>query len=138
MTRPDAANFRDIGDTTEAVWRVELERLGSPWAGRAASMRATASPHSALCLAMGVVENRWGATGIIIKPGDNNPLSLRPWEQDPRGAPPGSAGVITAPNGGKFLRFATPEDCIREWRRRLVDDPAYKGVYMFPGSRSSK
>lgn len=127
MTTPSASNYREIGDTTEDVWRAELARLGSPWKDRAASLRAAASPHSALCLAMGVVENHWGATGIIIKPSDNNPLSLRPWKEDPRGAPPGSRGVITAPNGGTFLRFDTPEDCIREWKRRLFDDPAYKG-----------
>lgn len=131
MTRPDVKNFREIGDTTEAVWQAELKRLGSPWSDRAAPMRAAASPHSALCLAMGVVENRWGATGIIIKPADNNPLSLRPWDQDPRGTPPGSTGAITASNGGKYLRFKTPEDCIREWKRRLVDDRDYKGgVYV--------
>ena len=38
-----------------------------------------------------------------------------------------AVGIITAPDGGLFLRFDSDASCALEWRRRLFDDPDYKG-----------
>jgi hypothetical protein len=126
MTNPHAP-YRQIGDTTLDVYTAELEKVGSPMRSEASAIHAAASPHSALFLAMAWIENKYATTGIIIKSEHHNPVSLRPWTSDPRGMPPGAVGVTTAPDGGQFLRFASWADCVREWKRRLFDDPDYKG-----------
>lgn len=41
--------------------------------------------------------------------------------------PPGAIGAVYHPEGGFFLRFSDPINAVREWRRRIVDDPGYKG-----------
>lgn len=126
MTNPNAP-YRDIGDTTAEVYAVEFERVNSPMCAEASAIHAAASPHSALFLAMAWIENKYATTGIIIKPEHHNPVSLRPWREDPNGMPPGAVGLTTAPDGGQFLRFENWAACVREWKRRLFDDPGYKG-----------
>jgi len=113
-------------------------------------MWTEAGEHSALCLAQMKLENDFARTGIIIQPEDGNPLSLRPWIEDPRAVrtgdvidwktrkrvrtlkvPPYAVGAVIASDGGMFLRFDDPAMCVREWRRRIADDPGYKhGVYL--------
>src|SRR5690606_20027429 len=102
--------------------------------------------HSALCLGMMWLENQYATTGIIIQPEDFNPLSARPWIEDPRATkdapildwktrevvgrskvPEYCAGAIRDAKGGLMLRFTTPADAVREWRRRIIDDRSYKG-----------
>ena len=122
--------YRQLGDTTLEVYVAEFERVNSPMLAEAAAIHQAASPHSALFLAMAWIENQYATTGIIIKPEHHNPMSLRPWTDDPNGMPPGAVGVTTASDGGQYLRFARWTDCVREWKRRLFDDPNYKeGVY---------
>ncbi len=131
MTNVDASSYRKFGDTTLAVYEAEFSRKESPMLPTAAATFAAARPHSALFLAQAFMENQYETTGHIIKPHHHNPVSLRPWPEDPRGMPPGATGTITAPGGGKFLVFAADADCAREWKRRLFDDPEYKdGIYL--------
>lgn len=120
-------DFRLIGPVPIEVWRSELLRVNSPLMTYVEAMHDVAGAHSALCLAQAWLENKYATTGIIIKPTDWNPLSLRPWDNDPKGMPEGATGVIVASDGGKFLRFSAPQYCVKEWRRRIVDDPGYKG-----------
>ncbi|HEU0163819.1 MAG TPA: peptidoglycan recognition family protein, partial [Thermomicrobiales bacterium] len=61
----------------------------------------------------------------LLAPSDNNPLNLRPWWEDPH--PPGGVAGVKQ----DFLQFDSPVSCVREWRRRIVDDPSYKkGAYV--------
>lgn len=120
-------NYRRIGDVPYAIVESLLRDKQSPMLPTGRQTHTVASPHSALFWAQAWLENQWETTGIIIKPEHHNPMSLRPWLADPGGMPPGATGLITAPDGGQFLSFATDADCAREWRRRLFDDPAYKG-----------
>jgi hypothetical protein len=123
-------NYREIGDVPYAVIARMLLDAGSPMLATGRDTHLVASPHSALFWAQAWLENKWETTGIIIWPEDHNPMSLRPWLQDPNGLPPGATGTIESPDGSLYLRFETDADCAREWRRRLVDDPSYKdGVY---------
>ena len=118
-------DFRAIGDTTLDVYRTEFTRTSSPMLGTVADTYAAARPHTALFLAQAFFENRYETTGHILGPEDHNPVSLRPERLDDKG--PYGAYVITAPDGGQFLGFRSDADCAREWKRRLVDDPSYKG-----------
>lgn len=123
-------NYREIGDVPYAVVERMLREVDSPMVPTGRQTHLVASPHSALFWAQAWLENKWKTTGIIILPEDHNPMSLRPWLQDPRGLPSGATGTIESPDGSLYLRFASDADCAREWRRRLVDDPSYKdGVY---------
>jgi len=107
-----------------------LREQDSPMREAGRETHLVASPHSALFWAQAWLENQWETTGIIIQPEDHNPMSLRPWLDDPHGMPLGATHLITASDGGQFLAFERDADCAREWRRRLVDDPDYKdGVY---------
>lgn len=120
-------DYRRIGDVPYATIAKMLAEQDSPMLEGGRETHLVASPHSALFWAQAWLENKWKTTGIIIQPEDNNPMSLRPWLDDPRGMPEGATRLITAPDGGQFLAFASDADCAREWRRRLVDDPEYKG-----------
>lgn len=122
-----ARSYRKIGDVPYAVIETMLIAELSPMQETGRDTHLVASPHSALFWAQAWLENQWETTGIIILPEHHNPVGLRPWLEDPHGLPPGTAGLITAPDGGQFLSFETDADCAREWRRRLVDDPDYKG-----------
>lgn len=129
MTYTRISTYRTIGDlhTTRVI--ALLTAKASPMVRAAAETNVAASPMSALFWAMGWVENQWETTGHIIKPEHHNPVSLRPWDADPRGLPPGATGTVTAPDGGRFLTFRSDADGAREWRYRLTN-PAYKnGVY---------
>jgi hypothetical protein len=120
-------DFRQIGDTPYGViHRMLMEQL-SPMQETGRDTHLAASPHSALFWAQAWLENQWQTTGIILQPEHHNPVGLRPWLEDPNGLPPGATGHVTAPDGGLFLQFETDADCAREWRRRLIDDPGYKG-----------
>lgn len=120
-------DYRNIGDVPYAVIETMLIRELSPMQETGRATHLVASPHSALFWAQAWLENQWETTGILIQPHDHNPMGLRPWLEDPNGMPPGATSLITAPDGGQFLQFATDVDCAREWRRRLVDDIKYKG-----------
>lgn len=120
-------NYRRIGDVPYAVIESMLMQELSPMQETGRETHLVASPHSALFWAQAWLENQWETTGIIIQPHHHNPMGLRPWLEDPNGMPPGATGLITATDGGQFLAFGTDADCAREWRRRLVDDPGYKG-----------
>lgn len=120
-------NYRMIGDVPYAVIEKMLAEHHSPMLETGRETHLVASPHSALFWAQAWLENKWETTGIIIQPEDHNPMSLRPWLDDPRGMPDGATRLITASDGGQFLAFESDADCAREWRRRLVDDPDYKG-----------
>ncbi len=120
-------NYRRIGDVPYAVIEPMLAEVGSPMLETGRDTHLVTSPHSALFWAQAWLENQWKTTGILIQPEDNNPMGLRPWTQDPNGMPPGATGTITAPDGGLFLRFESDAYCALEWRRRLFDDPDYKG-----------
>jgi hypothetical protein len=122
-----ARNYRLIGDVPYAVVEAMLMQELSPMQENGRETHLVTTPHSALFWAQAWLENQWKTTGIIIQPEDNNPMGLRPWLEDPHGMPPGAIGHITAPDGGLFLRFESDADCAREWRRRLFDDPDYKG-----------
>jgi len=100
-----------------------------------------------------MLENQLASTGTVILAGDYNQLGLRPWIGDPTAThyvtvidyqtrasvgqtmyvPPEATGVIRHPSGGGygyFLRFGNYPACVREWKRRIIDDPGYKnGVY---------
>jgi|GEM_PF-4175749 len=132
MTRISAISrdFRQIGDTPYAVIQAMLVQELSPMQETGRDTHLMASPHNALFWAQAWLENQWETTGIILQPHHHNPVSLRPWLEDPAGMPQGATDLVTAPDGGQFLAFASDTDCAREWKRRLVDDPGYKdGVY---------
>lgn len=127
MTYTAATPYRLIGDTTLAAYEAEFRRVGSPMLQDVAAIYAAALPHSALFLAMAWHEQRYATTSKSIRPDQHNPVGLRPWDGDPAGMPPGATGRITVSNGGQYLVFDSFANCIREWKRRLFDDPAYKG-----------
>ncbi|MGI8406229.1 MAG: hypothetical protein ACR2OE_15970 [Thermomicrobiales bacterium] len=127
MTNVSAGSYKAFGDVPLAIITPMLTGYISPMAATAQQTTAAASPHSALFWAQAYLENLWETTGHIIHADNHNPVSLRPWNEDPRGMPKGATGVITASDGGQFLKFATDADCAREWKRRLFDDPNYKG-----------
>ena len=120
-------NYHMIGDVPYGVIEPMLAEAGSPMLETGRETHLVTSPHSALFWAQAWLENQWKTTGIIIQPEDNNPMGLRPWEDDPNGVPSGAIDYITAPDGGLFLRFDSDASCALEWRRRLFDDPDYKG-----------
>lgn len=120
-----ARNYRAIGDVPLEVIRKELARVKSPMLASVEATHAAASGHSALFWAQAWLENQWRLTGILIKPDDYNPVGLRPEVQGQLG--PFASGIIQAPDGGQFLRFKTDALAVMEWRRRLFDDPTYKG-----------
>src|SRR5690606_33894840 len=83
------SDYRRIGRTTLDVWTHYLSEPSanggaSPLLPHATAMWTEAGEHSALCLAQMKLENDFARTGIIIQPEDGNPLSLRPWIEDPR------------------------------------------------------
>jgi hypothetical protein len=142
-------DYRRIGDVNVSVYESEFRRLTSPLLSQATNLRNAASPMSALFLAQAFMENKYSTTGHIIKPADNNPVAMRPWQSDPRrtGAakpvidwstrnqvetmvlPPGFAGAIRDSAGGYMARFVSVAEAALEWRYRLTN-PAYKnGVY---------
>jgi hypothetical protein len=117
-------DYRRIGPTTLAVWQAEFRRVGSPLLANAEAMWRAAGEHSALALAQMWIEDQYETDRKLLSPSDNNPLNLRPWPADPH-PPRGVVGVKQ-----DFLQFDSPVSCVREWRRRIVDDPSYKnGVY---------
>src|SRR5690606_35583568 len=149
------SDYRRIGRTTLDVWTHYLSepsanRGASPRAPPATAMWTGAGEHSAMCPASMELASDFARPGIIIQPEDGNPLSLRPWIEDPRAVragdvidwktrkrvrtlkvPPYAVGAVIASDGGMFLRFDDPAMCVREWRRRIADDPGYKhGVYL--------
>jgi hypothetical protein len=139
-------DFRDIGDTTLAVYEDEFRRKGSPMLATARTTFDAACPMSALFLAQCGFENQYKTTGEVIKPEDNNPAALRPWPEDPRATkegdvldwktrgkvgtmkvPPHAAGAIRASDGTYMLRFPSDADCAKEYRYRLQAGSPYKG-----------
>lgn len=148
-------DYRLIGSASIETWKAEFTRVKSPLLPHVISMHEAAGPHSALCLAMMWLENQYATTGIIIQPEDRNPLSMRPWLEDPTATierpvidwetrdfvfalgeqmtikvPPYCMGAILADDNSMMLRFGTPAAAVIEWRRRIVDDRNYKeGVY---------
>lgn len=120
-------DYRKVGDVPYGVIEPMLAEVGSPMIETGRETHLVTSPHSALFWAQAWLENQWKTTGLLIQPEDNNPMGLRPWTDDPNGMPPGATGTIMAPDGGLFLRFESDAFCALEWRRRLFDDPGYKG-----------
>lgn len=120
-----ATNYRNIGDVPFAVIEPMLRDAKSPMLATARDTHDVASPHSALFWAQAWLENQWETTGHIIRPQHHNPVSLRPEVHGQTG--PYAVGLITASDGGQFLTFKTDSDCVKEWKRRLFDDPGYKG-----------
>lgn len=118
-------NYRQIGDVSLRTYEDEFRRVNSPMLAGAKATREAAMPHSALFLAQAWLENQYETTGHIIKPNHHNPVSLRPEVYGKTG--PYASGIITASDGGQFLTFRSDADCAREWKRRLFDDPGYKG-----------
>ena len=146
MTNTTATTYKTFGDTTLAVYQSEFDALDSPMLEDAPAIFAALKGYTALALGQMFLENKYGTAGIIIKAQDHNPLSLRPWEEDPRATktgdvlkwdtrakvgtikvPPYADGAIVARDGSMMLRFPTYVAGVTEWRRRLFDDPAYKG-----------
>jgi hypothetical protein len=76
-------DYRAIGPTELSVWEAEFARVDSPLLPFVREMHAVAGAHSALCLGMMWLENQYATTGILIRPEDYNPLSARPWRDDP-------------------------------------------------------
>lgn len=122
-----AREYRKIGDVPYAVIAEMLAERQSPMLEDGRETHLIASPHSALFWAQAWLENQWKTTGILLQPHHNNPLSLRPWLEDPHGLPPGATGHVESPDGSLYLRFESDAYCALEWRRRLIDDPGYKG-----------
>jgi hypothetical protein len=128
MTLPKSLTYRGYGDVEFTVIQKLLADKQSPMVATAHDTHVAAYPHSALFWAQAWLENQWELTGHIIKPKDHNPLSLRPNGTVNNPVKDANAiGTITASDGGQYLRFATDADCAREWKRRLFDDPTYKG-----------
>lgn len=122
-----ARDYRKIGDVPYAVIEKMLVEERSPMQEGGRETHLVTSPHSALFWAQAWLENQWKTTGIILQPHHNNPMSLRPWLDDPNGLPPGAIGHVESPDGSLYLQFESDADCAMEWRRRLFDDPGYKG-----------
>lgn len=122
-----ARNYRQIGDVPYAVIETMLMEELSPMQEGGRDTHLVTTPHSALFWAQAWLENQWKTTGIILQPHHNNPMSLRPWLEDPNGLPPGATGHVESPDGSLYLQFEFDAYCALEWRRRLFDDPNYKG-----------
>lgn len=139
-------DFRQIGDVNVSVYEHEFRRLGSPLLASAVALRNAAVPMSALMLAQMFMENKYSTVGFIIKPADNNPVAMRPWEHDPRRTtakpvidwstraqvgtmvlPPHYAGAIRAGDGTHMARFNSLADAAAEYKYRLQAGSPYKG-----------
>lgn len=107
------SNWRDLGDVDVAAYRSEFARLYSPMAAEADAIHAAAGPHSALCLAMLWVEQKY-ATLSSIPVAFHNPLSLA----KPAGTP--------ADGDGRWERYGSWAEGVRAWRERITS-PTYKG-----------
>src|SRR5215218_3084522 len=112
-------NWRDLGNVPLADFRAELERLASPMAGEAKAIHEAARPHSALCLAMMWVEQKY-ATLSSIPTSFRNPLSLA----KPDGTP--------EDGDDRWERYESWAAGTKAWRERITS-PDYKpsdpGVY---------
>lgn len=119
----NASSYRGIGDVSLAFWTSELQRVGSPLLPDAAALYAAAQPHTALCLAQMWRECSYETDRLLLSPEDHNPLNLRP------NYPGGTVETVPGATGIRhdYLTFASPVDCVREWKRRLFEDATYKG-----------
>ena len=112
-------NWRDLGNVSLADFRAELDRLDSPMLDEAETIHEAARPHSALCLAMMWVEQKY-ATLSSIPTSFRNPLSLA----KPDGTP--------EDGDDRWERFESWTEGVRGWRERITS-PDYKpsnpGVY---------
>ena len=112
-------NWRDLGDVPRSTFRSEFARLGSPMLDEADAIHDVARPHSALCLAMIWVEQKY-ATFSSIPTLFHNPLSLA----RPNGTP--------ADGDDRWERYDTWAAGTKAWRERITS-PDYKpsnpGVY---------
>lgn len=123
---PTAHNWQRIGDVSLHVLKQELARVSSPMLNDIEATYNAARPHSALFFAQAWMENKYETTGHIIRPEHHNPVSLRPERIGHLG--PYASDLITAPDGGQFLAFRRDAECVREWKRRLIDEAdTYKG-----------
>lgn len=63
-----------------------------------------------------------------LTPDDHNPTNMKWWPEDPRGMPAGATGKKPVGNDqGWYLTFKDYPSAVREYRRRVTDDPTYKG-----------
>jgi len=100
-------NWREIGDTTLEAYIAEFTRLRSPMLGAAPAIYAAAQPHSALCLAMAWVEQKY-ATLSTIPQNYLNPLSqTRP-------------GASSADGNDRWMKFSTYEQAVEYWKNRIT------------------
>jgi hypothetical protein len=112
-------NWRHLGDVPRSAFRSEFARLGSPMLDEADAIHEAARPHSALCLAMMWVEQKF-ATLSSIPTAFHNPLSLA----RPDGSP--------ADGDDRWERYDSWADGVRAWRERITSTtykPSNPGVY---------
>lgn len=113
------SNWRDLGDVPRSAFREEFARLGSPMLADADAVHAAARPHSALCLAMLWVEQKY-ATLSSIPTSFRNPLSLA----KPDGTP--------EDGDDRWERYPTWAAGVTGWRERITSltyKPSNPGVY---------
>jgi hypothetical protein len=104
-------DWRTIGDVDIGIWRRTLHDARSPLEFVAAEAYESASPHTALALAMLNQESSYATRFRLNTPSNHNPLNLRP------------------PNGNGYLRFASWVDGVRAWRDRITDADYKAGIY---------
>ena len=112
-------NYRAFGDVTFDFWESELRRVNSPLYGWAIALYEAVTGYSALALAHMWRESQYETDRLSLSPFDYNPFNLRP---NGREKPSGMTGIKA-----DYLTFDSPVSCAKEWRRRVIDDPTYKG-----------
>jgi len=104
-------DWRTIGDLDIGIWRRTLHDARSPLEFVAAEAYESASPHTALALAMLNQESSYATQFRLNVASNHNPLNLRP------------------PDGDGYLRFDSWVDGVRAWRERITDADYKSGIY---------
>lgn len=121
--------YREIGDVPYDVWLKELQRVGSPLLPYSQAMYDALMGHTALALAQMWQESQYETDRDLLRFTDYNPFNMKQWPEDYRTwAEMGITGTKpTGVGGPDYLTFESPIRAAQEWRRRVIDDPRYKG-----------
>lgn len=121
-------DYRALGDVSYEFWESELERVDSPLLSDSRAIYDAVKGHSALALAHMWRECQYETDRLVLKVSDHNPFNMKYWSADPT-PPEGMTGTVPTrlPGDAPYLTFDSPVSAAKEWRKRVLDDPSYKG-----------
>lgn len=153
MAELNQSNYRNLGDVTFEFFESEFRKVNSPMLPKAREIYDALKGHTRLALAHMWRECQYETDRLVTKATDNNPFNMKAWvnrlwgdelmylngrqKLDMRAwadyRTPDDMGFtgIVVPTGLKadapYLTFDSYVSAAREWRRRVIDDPKYKG-----------